>query len=415
MSNRDSIPSDAVQIDGLMNRADREMILWLLLAAGVIAAFQISPQSPLAWALYLAMALGILRFAFGERAGLKEAVTLRVTNAGLELLRKDGRRRHVGAWRLFDSATIQQIPSRDPFHGLGRWRLTVNNACIPSIGSFLHTTASEQIVFHFPILITFEAPGTTADRLMEQLQARIKFAQQRPSKKPVRHEAFDPAALLKLHECMACSYPLRGLPANGACPECGWAFNDQMFVAEGQASDGGSRFGCVIGAAAIFVLAGLVLQSPLIIMVFMLMLALAGAFYVISKSQRVTPFRNRVLVTGTGVEVWRGNSFIAAQRWPDICELRSAWTQVGRYRIAAWNQPKQNVRYGSFFERWVSDPPGGLIFDVFLAGNREAADVVRGEIERRWSATRRAHPPTQALPFLQRRERLTKVNSYQPW
>lgn len=48
-----------------------------------------------------------------------------------------------------------------------------------------------------------------------------------------QHQALDP---LRLDRCPDCGYLLTGLPEQGVCPECGFAYNSDMIVLYGRAS-----------------------------------------------------------------------------------------------------------------------------------------------------------------------------------
>ncbi|MCI0676873.1 MAG: hypothetical protein L0Y42_14000 [Phycisphaerales bacterium] len=381
-----------------MSRDDLQTLLWVGGIALALLAAQLNPFTPIALAVVAVFAFIVLRSRMFQFRGCSEFVGLQIADSGLVLTRRNGRRQ-IGAWKLFERAIVERLPpSTSPMSG-ERYRLTIANAYKPAIGSFLHTQASEMIVFYFPIVVELDSPAEQVDRFVAQLQDRIRVAQeQAPKRFKAPAVAPDPSALLRLHECMECNYPLRGLAADGRCPECGWRFDHHMFRIEGRNIPRAVNVGLAVAVTAILVGMSAAVNSLALALIALLAggVALATQYWFRNRDPQNT-FRQRVLIRAHGVEFWRAGSLVSAQAWKEIPELRSVWTQQGRWRLTAWSQPKWTVRYSDFFDRWRVSPPGGLLFDVVLDGPREAAEIVCREVQRRWEAERTVPPTLQPV------------------
>jgi hypothetical protein len=236
--------------------------------------------------------------------------------------------------------------------------------------------------------IEFDAAVDEVDELRRIAERNILIAHAPVSARQTRHVAApDPETLFHLRACMTCDYPLTGLPRDNACPECGWQFEHAMFELDGEFVYEQPLWIAAIGGLAATAASAVLLQwTNVSVLPFAFIVAAIAVTIWWKNATSSRRFKRRVLITGDGVEIWRGERRISQCSWDDIAEFRRVRSDVGRLRLAMWDHRKWSIRFSSFFETWRTLPPGPPIVDVLLNGSMTTANLVVDEVERRREA-----------------------------
>ncbi len=199
-------------------------------------------------------------------------------------------------------------------------------------------------------------------------------------------------ATLRLTRCPACNYDIAALSRRSRCPECGFAYDEKMFVLEGWRLPGSRawlRAAIIYGPIGVILLGVLHFEFRLSVRIILAMVVGAAAVMALAYlfAWRRDKSGGRVLrsylITDDGVArlgrravyMWRNYSHVmlmpAGDRWR-IHLYPSWWRAVG--------------------------PPS---VNALLECDEREAEAVRDEIQRRINAARRAEAeerPPAALP-----------------
>ncbi len=66
--------------------------------------------------------------------------------------------------------------------------------------------------------------------------------------------------------------------------------------------------------------------------------------------------------------------------------VRAVRLETGRWRLAAWAEPKSTLTYSPLLFAWITSPPGRPLVDLLLRADGRAAKVMCEEVERRSGA-----------------------------
>lgn len=372
----------AMTFEAEILRPERSLLAMLVGIGLVIIALQIGVTHPFSIASYIGIGAVFLRHMYSRGQMWNEAVTFGIGAEGIALRRANGLQQ-LAPWRYFEEARIELRARRHEHRQVDRWRLTLVNKFKPAIGSFLHTRDAEKTVFFFPLVIELEATRDQVDQLRRIAETYIDLAQI-PVHRPDKSPPVDLASLFHVQSCQQCDYPLRGLSRSGRCPECGWAFDESMFVLDAEWI---SRRTSPLAISVFSVLSAcwiLLRQGWTAAIFIMVGIAVAYALFRWWQSGEAgREFNWRVLVTDQGIELWRGGHKVVQYPWANICELHAARGDVGRLRVGMWLDRKYRVRFSRFFDRWVSSPPSPPVVDVLLNGSNQQAQMVFEELQRR--------------------------------
>ena len=388
MSTVDSTHVQELSLDGNLVRSDRSLRWAILIIILLGIALQLGIKTLPGFVLAILAVALLARSAIRGVHAFAEPIRLTIRQRGIELRRGNGVRLWA-EWRLFDRARIERLPSIASHVLNDRWRLSLENAFKPSIGSFVDSKAMDRTIFYFPVLIDFEATPDAVELIETTLNRSIEIAARAPKIPPRRKASVQPLDPLQLRECIVCDYPLEGLPRTSHCPECGWQFEQKMFLLNGRTLSSISTLGLVmITIAAVILLsclANVFLPSPNYAIAGLILVAAA---YVWMLFTVLTSGRGRVLATGNGLEVWRNGVACQLLSWRQISELRQARVEQG-LRIGVWLTPKWRIWFSALLGRWRSLPPSRPDVDVTVAGSYDSTEQVWQELQGRW---RQANP-----------------------
>lgn len=195
---------------------------------------------------------------------------------------------------------------------------------------------------------------------------------------------------LRLSNCPKCGYDLRGGAAEGACPECGAAYDRWMFyIPIGNAWS--PLTNCVVFAflAIIFgIISALVLAKRaygagtwLALIAMMFIGLLIASLVSLARDRRGRD--SEMLVTATGIRWKRGLGQTLHLPWKHF-----AYVDVRRVRATLWVLTLRD-RF------WSIDPRSATV-SVYLTGTKREVTKVRNELRRRIRRARETNAPRTA-------------------
>ncbi len=128
--------------------------------------------------------------------------------------------------------------------------------------------------------------------------------------------------------CPACDYPWSGLPPRGACPECGFAYDEGTHVIVGDTSTAGVLLGLVGGGIGV-VVTWFIGVYPVSIAILVGMAAIA--FLTLGPKRRRP---TRLVVGEEGLAIRPGRGAIFTLPWDDELLWRAWRVPGGRRQIA---------------------------------------------------------------------------------
>lgn len=366
-------------------RPDSTLLVLLAILVLLLLAlnFGTSPASIPVYILLLLAVAYLLLWGGGRR----ERVVININDDGLSIIRRSGKCQEA-PWRLFEGARLARGSEFTAHAAQQIWRLTFVNTFRPTIGAFLHSTASEQTIFYFPLDVEIEADRDNIERLVQRLETRIRLANETPAV-PKQPAKLDPDELMRLHECMCCSYNLTGLPDSGACPECGWEYQSGSFAVRVERTmrwAGAITVGLLLLFSSMFMFAVAADASWLFVWTTSTIVCFVWIGAMVVDRASNTWFGQRALITPNGVEIWRYHTVHKRYAWRHLREMQTAQNDGGVWRVAAWTLPLWNVRYSTFTDSWQTWPPLSPAFMLKIDFYGDAGRLICEEIVRRRDA-----------------------------
>jgi hypothetical protein len=142
-------------------------------------------------------------------------------------------------------------------------------------------------------------------------------------------DSTNPTSPRLLERCPQCDYDLTGSPAQGKCPECGFAYDETCMAADGMRTPGGRTLvvrieGILWGGGFVFVITGLGAIGFLLVGMALVMLAARGASSLVKGR---LPIKTKLFVCAEGISVPTGSEAIQIVPWAAIARYR-----FSRYR-----------------------------------------------------------------------------------
>ena len=93
----------------------------------------------------------------------------------------------------------------------------------------------------------------------------------------------------------------------------------------------------------------------------------------------------QLLVTGRGIEEWRGTRHATSYAWNDLGTFHTTEDEFARSRFVLWYGVKDRIRLSRLFKVWITSPAGKPVVDILLRATPEAGRMICHEIDRRWA------------------------------
>lgn len=382
-------------IDGRLLRSDRQLLIIVIAAALFLIAISLTSSTGWIQLLLLLTAVALMAYALVSPNARSEFIRFALHEDGLTLIRSNGETQRA-PWRMFESVLVRQkhrlMPTMDDNH----WRITLMNLYRPSIGVFLHAERSAETIFMFPLIVDIRGDADEIDNLRRRVQASIDGAQL-PDVFHREPASIDRESLLRLDRCVRCDYLLQGLPATNDCPECGWSFDERMFIAGYESISPSMKWLMILPVAVLAGLPVAVYFGPLTALV-VTFLSVTGV--VIGRSHSVLRTIRpqavpRVLATAEGLEIWKHDWCDRSHRYRDLAEFQIAEGSEGDWQAAGWGSLPWTAYYSRFFDCWRSLPfPPTVRLRIGERGR--TGKIIAEELERRYQAVHGRKPDEPA-------------------
>jgi hypothetical protein len=306
-----------------------------------------------------------------------------VSGSGVAVLRRRGRPRFT-RWHLFDEARLEPTGRSDGERSAdATWILVLVNAYKPSISTYLHRRGTDAAIFAPCVEFALRMPASRAEALRRELSRRIADARRdyrALQLKRMDEVPLDTASLLGLQACLRCGGDVSVPRAGPRCPACGERFDPAAFVVH-DAVLAPAWLGPLVAFLALLAAPALLIAGLAGAAAAAACLGLAAAAF--SARRRPAP---TVVIGHDAVELWHSGEPKTRLRFAELATLGVRRLATGRWRVAAWREPRGWTGYSEMLFCWLALPPGRPALDLLVRGDPRVGELLCREIERRWRA-----------------------------